>query len=180
MSEPFIAEIRCFGFTFAPRGWAQCNGQLLPISQNSALFALIGTTYGGDGSTTFALPNLQGRIPMHWGNGPGGFTTQIGEVQGQTAVTLTTLQIPQHVHAVVAAVIQPGASAERSAIPTDTSFLSAGSGEGLYQKAPATPNTPFSPKAISPAGGSQPHDNMQPYLVINFCMALEGIFPSQN
>jgi microcystin-dependent protein len=181
MAAPYIGEIRSFGFTFAPRGWAACNGQLLPISQNDALYAVIGTTYGGDGQSTFGLPNLQGQIPMHWGSGPGGLNTQIGQVQGQPQVTLTTLQIPLHTHAVTATTVMSGAIAERTAVPTNQAFLSSSSApDFVYQKTPASPNSPFSPKAISVVGGSQPHENMQPYLVINFCMALEGIFPSQN
>ena len=180
MSEPFIAEVRSFGFTFAPHGWAQCNGQLMSIAQNPALFSILGTTYGGDGQVTFALPNLQGRIPMHWGNGPGGLSTQIGEVMGQSSITLLTPELPMHNHGVTAAVVQTGAGTERSALPTSTSFLSAATGEAVYQKSPAVADTLFSPRAISPAGGSLPHENMQPYLVLNFCMALEGIFPARN
>lgn len=177
--EPFIAEVRCFGFTFAPRGWAQCNGQLMSISQNTALFSILGTTYGGDGVSTFALPNLQGRIPMHWGSSPGGETTAIGEVQGQTSVTLTTNQIPSHPHAVTAVTV--GDASERTAIPTNVAFLSGSRNPNLaYQNPGAAVTSAFSPKAITVNGGSQPHDNMQPYLVLNFCIALEGIFPSRN
>jgi microcystin-dependent protein len=180
MSEPFIGEIRSFGFNFAPLGWAQCNGQLLSIAQNDALFAVIGTTYGGDGQTTFALPNLQGQVPMHWGTGPG-LNTTIGEVQGQSSVTLAVNQIPQHSHTLFSAVIMSGQAAERSAKPSGTSFLSQNTpGEASWQKPPATTDTSFSPRAISITGGSQPHENMQPYLVLNFCMATEGIFPQRT
>jgi microcystin-dependent protein len=181
MSEPFIAEIRCFGFNFAPIGWAKCNGQLLSIAQNNALYAIIGTTYGGDGQTTFALPNLQGQIPMHWGNGSGGFNTVIGEVQGVTDVTLLTSQLPQHTHTVTVVSYPAGGGSERTAVPNNQSFLSSSQApDAVYQTAPTSVTAAFSPKAISPVGGSQPHDNMQPYLALNFCIALEGIFPSRN
>lgn len=179
MSEPFIGEVRCFGFNFAPIGWAQCNGQLMSIAQNNALFAVIGTTYGGDGQSTFALPNLQGQVPMHWGNN-GGLNTVVGQPMGQSTVTLTTNQIPQHVHTISAAPIPTGGGAEKSPKPANTSFLSNSKGAFAYKKSPGVPNATFSPKAIGPAGGSIPHDNMQPYLVLNFCMALEGIFPQRS
>ncbi len=178
MSEPYIGEVRCFGFNFPPRNWALCNGQLVAIAQNSALFAILGTTFGGDGRSTFGLPNLQGQIPMHWGSGQGGFNTQIGEAQGTPNVTLTAQQIPQHSHSVTTAAAT--VAAERSASPTSASFLSSTKGEALYQNPPVTPNSAFSPRAISPSGNSQPHDNMQPYLALNFCISLEGIFPSRN
>ena len=179
MSEPFVAEIRCFGFTFAPRDWAQCNGQLMAIAQNQALFSILGTTYGGDGVTTFALPNLQGRIPMHWGASHGGETTDIGQVQGETSVSLTVNEIPIHNHAVTAVTV--GDASERTAVPTNTAFLSGSRppNRAYLNPAPAV-NVAFSPKAISLAGGSQPHDNMQPYLVLNFCIALFGIFPPHS
>ena len=181
MAQPYIGEIRCFGFNFAPQSWAQCNGQLMAISQNDVLFAIIGTTYGGDGVTTFALPNLQGQIPMHWGNGPGGFNTTIGQAQGTTSVTLTTNQIPIHTHPWTAVTVPAGGVVERTAVPDSTCYLSTSQPpNGVYQKTPATVTAAFSPKAISPSGGSQPHENMQPFLVLNFCIALFGIFPSQN
>lgn len=178
MAEPFIGEIYCFGFHFAPRGYAFCNGQLMSIDQNAALFAVIGTLYGGDGQTTFALPNLQGRIPMHWGSNSG-FDTVIGEQLGQAAVTLTVNQLPQHQHTVTAAVA--GEASERSALATGTSFISTSTPPNFaYQSAPPSVTAAFSPKAIGPSGGSQPHENMQPYLALNFCIALEGVFPSRN
>jgi microcystin-dependent protein len=182
MSEPYIGEIRCFGFNFAPVGWAFCNGQLLSIAENQALFAILGTIYGGDGQTTFALPNLQGRIPMHWGsNPPGRSTTQIGEVEGSTTVTLTANQIPQHAHDVRSGDVKAGAQGENTAIPNAQSYLSNSAlPNRVYKTDPTSFTAQFSPKAISPAGGSQPHENMQPYLAINFCIALQGIFPSQN
>jgi len=178
MSQPYVGEIRCFGFNFAPRDWAFCNGQLIPIQQNPALFAILGTTYGGNGQTNFALPNLQGQVPMHWGNGPAGFTTVIGEVQGTPSVTLIQSELPQHSHQIEA--VDPGSATNRSAAPTATSFLSGSKGSNIYQKTPVTPNITFSPRAIGPAGGSLSHDNMQPYLTVNICISLFGIFPSRN
>lgn len=179
--EPFIGEIRCFGFTFPPRSYMQCNGQLLPIQQYAALFSILGTTYGGNGTTNFALPNLQGSIPMHWGNGSGGFTTVIGEVLGSTTITLNQTEIPMHTHVPVAAQIVQGATGERTAVPTSSAFLSTSAAPNVvYQTSPTSATAAFSPKAISPFGGSQPHQNMQPFLVLNFCIAIEGIFPSRN
>jgi microcystin-dependent protein len=179
MSEPYVGEIRCFGFNFAPRGYAMCNGQTMSIAQNTALFAILGTTYGGDGVQTFGLPNLQGRIPMHWGNPPSGFNTTLGEPQGTTTVTLTTQQIPAHNHNVTAVTVSD--ASERSAVPTSTAFLSGSRNPNLaYQSGASAVNSPFSPKAISQTGVSIPHDNMQPYLTLNFCIALEGIFPPHS
>lgn len=178
MAEPFIGEIRAFGFTFAPVGWALCNGQLLSIAENNALFAILGTTYGGDGQSTFGLPNLQGQAPMHWGTSPG-LNTTIGQVQGSSTVTLIANQLPTHAHSVTVA--QAGGTGEPAMIPSNTSFLGSASGRNLaYVKTPSAFDAPFSPNAISSTGGSQPHENMQPYLVINFCIALNGIFPSPN
>ena len=178
MSEPFIGEIRAFGFSFAPIGWAQCNGQLLPIAPNTALFAVIGTIYGGDGTQTFGLPNLQGRVPMHWGSASGLPTTQIGEVQGVAQVTLTVAQMPQHTHTAIA--VRPGNNSQRTATPGSATFLgSSAAPNGVYQLAP-TVSAPFAPNAISITGSSLPHDNMQPYLVLNFCIALDGIFPQHS
>ncbi|MEA2993184.1 MAG: hypothetical protein QOD40_2104 [Alphaproteobacteria bacterium] len=180
MSTPYVGEIRCFGFNFAPVGWAFCNGQLMSIAQNDVLFAVIGTTYGGDGSTTFGLPNLQGRVPMHWGNGPSGFNTVIGQTQGVETVTLSTNEMPAHTHAVTAADVETGGGPERSDTPTNTSFLADSQPpNGVWLKVPTTFDASFASNAISVQGGSQPHDNLQPLLVLNFCMALEGLFPSQ-
>jgi microcystin-dependent protein len=179
MASPYIGEIRCLGFNFAPVGWAFCNGQLLEIANNTALFAIIGTTYGGDGVTTFGLPNLQGQIPMHWGNGPGGFNTVIGEVQGVQNVTLTTQQIPAHTHTLTAQEVASGGVVERTPKPNPNAWIATSNPDGVYNASP-TLNAPFAQNTIGPAGGSQPHFNMQPYLVLNFCIALEGIFPSQN
>jgi microcystin-dependent protein len=181
MSEAFVGEIRAFGFNFAPVGWAFCNGQLLSIAQNQVLFAILGTIYGGDGQSTFALPNLQGQVPMHWGTGPGGFNTTIGEAQGSSSVTLMTTQLPAHFHSVIAAQAGQGSMGEETGTPSATSTLGQSTGHNLaWITAPAAVNAPFSPKAISQNGGSLPHENMQPYLALNFCIALEGIFPSPN
>jgi microcystin-dependent protein len=180
MSESFLGEIRCFGFNFAPAGWFLCNGQLLPIQQYSALFSLLGTTYGGNGTTTFGLPNLQGQIPMHWG-ATGPFPTSVGDTMGTTNVTLLQTEMPQHTHTV--AVVAPGNINERIATPTAAAYMagSASPNRAYYYPPPAlTINAPFSPKTIGIAGGSLPHDNMQPYLAINFCISYRGIFPSRN
>jgi len=165
MSEPFLGEIKIISWNFPPKGWAFCNGQLLPINQNQALFSILGTTYGGDGRQTFGLPNLQGRTPMHVGNG-----IVLGEMGGETAHTLNISELPAHNHVPV------GSSAQAT--------LSAATGN-LWGTDPSkpfgpTPNTAMNPACISATGGSQPHENMSPYLVLNFIIALQGIFPSQN
>lgn len=173
MADPFIGEVRLFGGNFAPVGWAFCNGQLLSISENDALFALIGTTYGGDGVNTFALPNLQGRLPLHQGTLSGGGTYVLGQSGGSETVTLTAGQIGPHTHAANAggaastgnpAGNLPGATAGPAR------YLPAGSGAVLNLNA----------QSIAPAGGGQPHDNMMPYLCVSFIIALQGIFPTQN
>jgi microcystin-dependent protein len=179
MAQPYVGEIRCFGFSFAPAGWAKCNGQLLSIASDEPLFAILGTTYGGDGVSTFGLPNLQGRIPMHWGNGPGGFNTVIGEAQGVEAVSLAQSQMPTHAHTINSASAASGGVVVRTNTPDPTALIGPSDPDGVYNKTP-TINAPFSPSAITVAGGSQPHENRQPFLVLNFCIALEGIFPSQN
>ena len=173
MADPFVAEIRIFPFNFAPRGWAFCNGQLLPISQNTALFALVGTFYGGDGKSTFGLPDLQGSVPVHWGQGQGLSPYSVGQQGGTETVTLIDSEIPVHTHAVrahafdVADVFVPG--------PTVVPASAVG---GFSYNPTANANlTLFAPQAISPAGGSLPHTNMMPYLTLNFCIALQGIFP---
>ena len=169
MSVQYVAEIRFFSFNFAPRGWAFCNGQTLSIQQNTALFSLIGTTYGGDGISNFKLPNLQGNAAMHAGSG-----YLRGEVGGSTAVTLNLNQIPLHTHSMVFSA-SPGTGGN----PSHTTPAQADSVIGkAYTPGPAT--VPMSPQALGMAGGNQPHDNMQPYLVINACIALTGIFPSRG
>jgi microcystin-dependent protein len=178
MSQPYIGEIRCFGFPFAPYGWATCDGRLMPIAQFDALFAVIGTIFGGDGQTTFALPNLLGRVPMHWGTSPQ-LNTTIGEIQGTPEVTLTTAATPQHQHTITAMEVPSGGVVERTPTPNANNWLSDSEPGGLYNYTP-TLDAPFSPKTLTSVGGSQPHDNMQPYLAVNFCISLNGIFPSRN
>jgi len=170
MSEPFVAEIRIFAGNFAPRNWAFCNGQLLPISQNTALFSLIGTTYGGDGRTTTALPNLQGRAPMHPGRGPGLTDRRLGQRGGVETVTLSEAQMPNHTHTFQATEEE----VDRSS-PTNR-FLA--EGEQVY--GPATNLVDMSSRALPSAGGSQTHNNMQPFLTINFIIALVGLYPSRS
>jgi len=166
MSEPFIAELKLISWNFPPKGWAFCNGQLLPINQNQALFSLVGTMYGGDGRVNFALPNLQGRIPIHAGNG---FTQ--GELLGEQTHTITATETPTHTHPMRAS-NQPAASN----LATNNVYASAP--VNLYKN--ANPGPPMAPTAITTVGGSQPHQNMQPYLVLNWIIALQGIFPSRN
>ena len=175
--DPFVAEIRIFAGNFAPKGWAFCNGQLLPISQNTALFSLLGTTYGGDGKSTFALPDLQGRAPMFWGQGPGLSLRDLGETGGSQSVTLLQSEIPSHTHQV-----RGTTAAGTSTNPTDGIWAVAGSRRAptsLYSPTAAA-GTTMSPQALAPAGGSQPHNNMPPYLTMNFIIALQGVFPPRS
>ena len=172
MSQPYVGEIRMFGGTFAPAGWMTCEGQILPISENETLFQLIGTTYGGDGEETFALPNLASRVPMHWGTG-GGDTYQIGEQAGVESVTLTTQQIPVHNHAALAT------STGQTLSPAGAFFATATSSQaGVHAYIPDAPTTALVPATIGPVGGSQPHENCQPFLCVNFIISLFGVFPS--
>ncbi len=175
MSQPFIAEIRMFGFNYAPRGWAFCNGQLLPISQNTALFSLVGTTYGGNGQSNFALPNLQGRTPIQQGNGPGLTPRVLGEASGVPTVTLLTTEMPAHTHTANA---QSGSVNQPS--PAGNTWGVTGGRSGALNTYAPTPNATMSPQALGISGGSQPHENMPPYLTVNFCIALEGVFPARN
>ena len=173
MSNPFVGEIRMFGGSFAPAGWAMCQGQLMPISENDTLFNLIGTTYGGDGQETFALPDLQGRVPLHQGQGPGiSQNYVIGEQGGVEQVTITTNSLPTHTHAVVAS-----GDLAATADPTG-SIIAQPQTLNLFFGDVAGAN--MNQNCIQPVGGSQPHENMQPYLVITFIISLFGIFPSQN
>ena len=174
MSEPFIAEVRIFAGNFAPRGWAFCNGQLLPISQNTALFSLIGTTYGGDGRTTVGLPNLQGRAPMHPGRGPGLTQRRLGETGGAAQVTLTEQQMPQHTHQ-LRAVSEDG---EENA-PAGNYTAATEPNRRIY-RTNLDGLTPMANEALQGAGDGQPHDNRQPSLVLNFIIALVGIYPSRG
>lgn len=178
MSSPYVGEIRAFGFSFAPSGWAFCNGQPVSIATFQTLYAVIGTIYGGDGINTFNLPNLQGYVPMHWGTGPGGFNTTIGQVQGTPTVTVTTAQTPQHTHTITVQQIASGGN-QSVRNPATTYWLSDAVPSGAYNYTP-TISTAFAPNAITPVGGGQPHENMQPYLALNFCISLYGVFPSRN
>jgi len=172
MSSPYVGEIRMFGGNFAPAGWAMCQGQLMPISQNDTLFNLIGTTYGGDGQSTFGIPDLSGRAPVHMGQGPGiSSSYQIGEAAGVESVTLTTNQIPSHNHAVlVSQDLGTQTSPAGQVYAQNTQVL-------LYTQ--DTASKFFNPSMVQPVGGSQPHENMQPFLVITFILSLFGIFPHQ-
>jgi microcystin-dependent protein len=174
MSDPFVAEIRIFGFNFPPTGWAFCNGQLLPISQNTALFALIGTYYGGDGKSTFALPNLQGDAPMHPGQGPGLSEHFLGEQSGSETVTLLVSEMPAHSHAMNA---RPTAAVPPSATPVGNGASRSNSRPYSPSGVSATGQMNFT--AVGIAGGGLPHNNMMPYLTLNFCIALQGIFPQR-
>ena len=180
MSEPFLGEIKIISWNFPPKGWTFCNGQLLPINQNQALFSILGTTYGGDGRQTFGLPNLQGRTPFHVGNG-----IVLGELGGETTHTLNISELTAHSHAMQA---DQNAGTTNTPDPTNTRVLAKSSGAGgtpsvsfganIYQ--PGSPNASMNSGNILPVGGNQPHENMSPYLVLNFVIALQGIVPSQN
>ena len=174
MSEPFIAEIRIFAGNFTPRGWALCDGQLLPISQNTALFSLIGTIYGGDGRTTTALPNLQGRAPMHPGHGPGLTTRQVGQRGGTETETLTEAQLPSHNHGLQAALSRAGVGNPAG------NALNRSTGEQAYQTDASNNLVPMASQMVGNSGGSQAHNNMQPYLGLNFIIALVGLYPSRS
>ena len=173
MADPFVAEIRILGFNFAPKGWAACNGQLMPISQNTALFSLLGTTYGGDGKSTFGLPNLQGMAPMHWGNGPGLTQRDIGETNGSETVTLIGQEMPAHTHN-LRAVNDVGDIND----PTNNS-IARSSGASVYNAANA-PLVQMSAFAVGQMGMGQAHNNMQPYLTLLFAIALQGVFPPRG
>jgi microcystin-dependent protein len=175
MSDPFVAEIRIFPFNFPPTGWAFCNGQLLPISQNTALFALLGTVYGGNGKSNFALPDLQGNVPMHPGFAQGLTDRFLGELSGEETITLLPTEIPLHTHTLMASVedgiqgsVQTGVTLSRSV------------GGTMYQTTTNSSLTNMHPQALSPAGGGLPHNNMMPFLTLNFCIALQGVFPPRS
>ncbi|MDQ3511497.1 MAG: tail fiber protein [Pseudomonadota bacterium] len=174
MTQPFVGEIQVFGFNFAPRGWAQCNGALLSIAQNTALFALLGTTYGGNGTTTFALPNLMGRAACNQGQGPGLTARSMGETFGEAAVSLVAQQMPSHQHGLT--LYAQSDQTRRTHEPANGSALSnPGAGKTFVDSAPTTS---FAANLIGVAGAGQPHQNQQPYLATNICIALQGIFPS--
>jgi microcystin-dependent protein len=172
VADPFVAEIRIFPFNFAPKGWAWCDGQLLPLSQNTALFSLLGTTYGGDGKSTFALPDLQGRAAMHPGQGPGLSLHDLGETGGSETVTLLESEIPAHSHTYSPSV--------RPADSLNPGGLASGTGNNMYAAAAGASFTNASPQALATAGGSLPHNNMQPFLTLFFCIALQGVFPPRT
>ena|ERR1700731_917634 len=172
MSNPFLAEIRIFPFNFPPKGWAFCNGQFLPIKQNTALFSLLGTTYGGDGTTNFALPNFQGNSPIHPGQGAGLSLRDLGETGGEDTLTLLISELPAHTHA---ANCNSGAGDQYG--PPGNFWATDAGGNNEYN---ATGTSAMAPGAVGPAGGNQPHNNLQPYLVLNFCIALQGVFPPRS
>ena len=173
MSDPFVAEVRIFPLSFAPRGWAFCNGQILPLSQNTALFSLIGTTYGGDGKSNFALPNMQGSAPMHPGQGPGLSQHELGETGGSSTVTLLQSNMPSHGHQMNA----EGRLDANKGAPSQTTAFSLTNAGKPYQT--STNNVTMAPTTIAPAGNNQPHNNMMPYLTLNFCISLLGVYPSR-
>ena len=178
MSSPFLAEIRIFPYNFAPKGWAFCNGQLLPISQNTALFSLLGTTYGGDGKSTFALPNLQGSAPMQPGQGQGLSLRDLGEQSGEEFVTLLQTEMPAHTHTAKPLAADPAANAKLT--PSGNVWatgVTRRASVNIY--APSPFDTAMDVLTLSISGGSQPHNNMPPYLTLNFCIALQGVFPAR-
>jgi microcystin-dependent protein len=174
MADPFVAEIRIFPFNFAPKGWAWCDGQLLPLSQNTALFSLLGTTYGGDGKSTFALPDLEGRAPMHPGQGPGLSLHDLGETGGSETVTLLESEIPAHNHGLMSSASFNGSDNS----PIGNVLAKAAAGLNAYAAPGAL--VMMAPESLAPAGGDQPHNNMQPYLTFYFCIALQGVFPPRG
>ena len=171
MGTPFLSEIRIFSFNFAPKGWAQCNGQLLPINQNQALFSLLGTMYGGNGQTTFALPDLRGHVAFHIGNG---FTQ--GQRSGEESHTLNTSEMPTHLHVLSGNNAVVGGT--NATVGTPGGNYWANSGKNVYTT--GSPNAAMTPATVASVGGSQPHENRSPYLVLNYCIALIGVFPSRN
>lgn len=173
MADPFVAEIRIFPFNFPPKGWAFCDGQLLPLSQNTALFSLLGTTYGGNGKSNFALPDMQGNAPMHPGQGPGLSLHDLGEIGGSETVTLLESEIPSHSHGMMAAT-----TAANSKSPAGNVLSRATA--NVYMPPAGNPLVSMSPNALAPAGGDQSHNNMMPYITLNFCIALQGIFPPRT
>ncbi|MGZ8843279.1 MAG: phage tail protein [Pyrinomonadaceae bacterium] len=174
MADPFVAEIRIFPFNFPPKGWAFCNGQLMPLSQNTALFSLLGTTYGGDGKSTFALPDMQGNAPLHPGQGAGLSLYDLGQMSGSETITLLESEIPLHTHTLQA-----------FATPADLKEPQAGavltrSNNGAIYNTTISNFVTMAPQALTPAGGSLPHNNMMPFLTLNFCIALQGVFPPRT
>jgi microcystin-dependent protein len=181
MSEPFVGEIRVFAITFAPVGWADCNGQLMSISQNTALFSILGTTYGGNGTTNFALPNLQGSAPLSAGQGNGLSLRSLGEIGGSQTVTLLTSQVPPHVHNIAVAANAPGSTAQTTPA-NNTVFGSSHSKTDTkaYVTVAGQPQIAMAPQMLLPNNGSQPHNTLPPFLTLRFCIALQGIFPTRS
>jgi microcystin-dependent protein len=175
MSDPFVAEIRIFPFNYAPRGWAWCDGQLLPLSQNTALFSLLGTTYGGNGMSNFALPDLQGRAPMHPGQGPGLSLHDLGETGGSETVTLLESEIPSHSHA-----LRASSDFAELQQPTPNRSLARSQNANAYQTVTNQQIRSMADLSLAPAGGDQPHNNLQPYLTFYFCIAMQGIYPPRT
>ena len=175
MANPFVAEIRIFGFNFAPKGWAFCDGQILPLSQNTALFSLLGTTYGGDGKSNFALPDLQGSAPLQQGQGTGLSLRDLGETGGEQTVTLLDSEMPSHTHGV-----QAVSGAGTVIPPTAAAWATPGAGRNVNIYAQNANNVLMSPQGTSITGSSLPHNNMPPYLGLNFCIALQGVFPPRT
>jgi len=178
VANPFVAEIRIFPFNFAPQGWAFCNGQIMPISQNTALFSLLGTTYGGDGKSNFALPNLQGNAPMHWGQGPGLSMHDLGETGGSDTVTLLQSEMPSHTHAINC--VDGARVGGQSGSPTNATLVKTGGTPTNAYTSGATQNQTMPSNMVAVVGGSQPHNNLMPYLTLNFCIALQGVYPPRT
>lgn len=172
MADPFVAEIRIFPFNFAPQGWAWCDGQLMPLSQNTALFSLLGTTYGGNGKSNFGLPDLQGRAPMHPGQGPGLSLHDLGEIGGSETVTLLESEIPAHSHGM--------SVSSQLGLENQVNGQLFAMGDGINLYGPANSLISMSDQVLAPAGGDQPHNNLQPYLTFYFCIALQGVFPPRT
>lgn len=177
MADPFVAEIRIFPFNFAPKGWAFCDGQILPLSQNTALFSLLGTSYGGNGQSNFALPNLQGRLTMSQGQGPGLSPRDLGETGGQDSVTLLATEMPAHTHQLMATAATTSPSPAGNSISQGVSATNTAVPE--YRSSP-TNTVAMAAQAVAAAGGSQPHNNLPPYLTMNFCIALQGVYPPRS
>jgi microcystin-dependent protein len=178
MANPFVAEIRIFPFNFAPTGWAFCNGQILPLSQNTALFSLLVTTYGGDGKSNFALPNLQGNAAMHWGQGPGLSLHDLGETGGSDTVTLLQTEMPSHTHTINC--IDGPRVAGQSGQPGNAVPVKTGGTPANAFTIGATQNQTMATNMVAIVGGSQPHNNLMPYLTLNFCIALQGVYPPRS
>ncbi|MEP3437319.1 MAG: tail fiber protein [Hoeflea sp.] len=172
MSEPFLAEVRLMGFNFAPRGWAFCDGQILPINQNQSLYSLLGTTYGGDGRTSFALPDLRGRTPLHTGNSNGGVDHSLGQKSGEETHTLGAVEMPQHTHSMEAG------SVDGNTVNATGALLAREAGNPYSASSAGLAN--FRSGTVANVGGGQAHENMQPYIAVNFCIALQGLFPSRD